>query len=289
MKQHAALQKARGNSDPRSEEIAERDDVLASNNVALVGSDQELAQLNLRLGDLKASLEKAQRRIERLLGERNQLGALLDKRDEQIQQLNRELGPRRFAGTDEASIQTAPSFWRELLPSLARKILAKSETAQPGVDLLSAAERDKEEAKAPIIAGFRRPPLVANYKKSEPQAVLAVALFGLDENEIKNLLPVIERDCVMSNMMPLLLTDNDAFELLRERGMIFEYLPPAEDRLRFSRMLSWDLYVQRRLAIIRQKWQPTRVIALGQVATDMLRLWHESPFEEIPLPAVMKT
>jgi hypothetical protein len=90
-------------------------------------------------------------------------------------------------------------------------------------------------------------------------------------------------------MMPLLLTDNDAFELLREHDIIFEYLPPAEDRQQFDRHLSWNLYLQRRLAIIREKWQPARVIALGQVAADMLKLWQQSPFEEIPLPAAVKS
>ena len=89
-------------------------------------------------------------------------------------------------------------------------------------------------------------------------------------------------------MMPLLLTDNDAFEVLRENSIIFEYLPPAEDRQHFDRGLSWDLYVQRRLAIIRKKWQPARVIALGQVAAETLSLWQQSPFEEIPLPAAVK-
>ncbi|MGI9491981.1 MAG: hypothetical protein ACR2QF_06230 [Geminicoccaceae bacterium] len=233
-------------------------------------------------------MEKAQRRIERLLGERNQLSALLDKRDEQIQHLYRELGSRGSTNSEVKVPKNAPSSWLNTLTTLGTKILSGNGAVQLQHGLENAAKQPMEETKEALSNGFKRPPLLANHKTAAPKAVLAVLLFGLDEDQIKNLLPVIERDCQASDMMPLLLTDNDAFELLREHDLIFEYLPPDEDRRQFDLELSWNLYIQRRLAIIRQKWQPARVIALGQVAADMLKLWQQSPFEEIPIPAAMK-
>ena len=288
MKQHLPVQENRGIVDLRAEDIVRRDDVLASDNVTPIGSDNELLQLNGRLGELEESLAKAQRRIERLLGERNQLSVLLDKRDEQIQRLYRELGPLRLTDAEATVPGATPSSWRRFLSKLGERVFAGGGAFRTWRSPGRSAKQPDEESEAASSESFKRPPLVANYKKTAPRAVLAVLLFGLDEEKIKNLLPVIERDCQTSDMMPLLLIDNDAFELLREHSIIFEYLPPAEDRQRFDRDLSWNLYLQRRLAIIREKWQPTRVIALGEVAAEMLKLWQQSPFEEVPLPAAVK-
>lgn len=289
MKQHVTIQKARGIGDFPSEDVGKLNDVSISGNISPIGPDHETALLNIRLGEAETALDKARRRIERLLGERNQLGTLLAMRDEQIQTLNRELGAQRFVNADQRPSETIPSLWKNVLAALTRKIGSEGRVMEAKSGSLFPKTQDKITKKKASKPDFGRPPLVVNFKKASPQAVLAVVLFGLDESEIRNLLPVIARDCSASDMMPLVLTDNDAFELLREQGMVFEYLPPAEDREQFSRQLSWDLYIQRRLSIIRQKWQPTRIIALGQVAADTLRLWHESPFEEIPLPAVVKT
>ena len=289
MKQHVAPKNARGNADPGSERAGHAEEGGGQGALALVGSEQELVQLNHKLGELETSLEQALRRIERLIGERNQLRTLLDKRDEQIQHLNRHLGARRFPVEDDPAEAPQPSSFRELLPALARKLLAKGRAATSRLAEQSSAPASEERPNQTETQVFNRPPLVVDYKKAEPRAVLAVVLIGLDDSEILNLLPVIERDCLKSDMMPLVLTDNDAFELLRERKMVFEYLPPADDRQRFSRQLSWDLYLQRRLSIIRRKWQPSRVIAMGEVAADMLQLWQDSPFEEIPLPTALNT
>ncbi|NJO36290.1 MAG: hypothetical protein HC871_00175 [Rhizobiales bacterium] len=119
------------------------------------------------------------------------------------------------------------------------------------------------------------------------QPVVGVILLGLGQEDIERLLPIIERDCSSKKMKPLCLVDLDAFELLRTRGLIFEYLPPMEERDRFDRSLHWDLYLQRRLAIVRRKWNPVRVVAFGTVAMKTLTLWSSSPFEDKPLPTAL--
>lgn len=291
MKQIATLQKTRGNLGYQARDASAHDDDLIPSNVSLIGSDHESAELNIQLGDLRESLAKAERRIERLLGERTQLKTLLDRRDVQIQQLNRELGTHQVSRASVESDPRSSPSWRDLMASIIGWLGVAGEKAPTRVrsSMVSDSSNRESDDKQERQPSFDCPPLIANYKKGSPKAVLAVVAFGMDENELRNLLPVIERDSSKSGMMPLILTDNDAFEVLRERNMIFEYLPPAEDRNRFSRQLNWDLYLQRRLSIIRKKWQPTRVIALGQMAAETLRLWHESPFEAIPLPTVIKS
>ena len=289
MKQISTLQKTPANVGYRIQEAPRPDDGSTSSNVSLIGSDQEFAQLNVQLGDLRESLDKAERRIERLMGERSQLKALLDRRDEQIQRLNREVGTYQSsrASTATESDRRFSLSWRDLLASFIGRLSGTSENVRDQIesDAASSPTSEESEQDQAVETSFGRPPLIANYRKVSPQSVLAVVAFGMDENELRSLLPVIERDSAEANMMPLILTDNDAFEILRERSMIFEYLPPAEDRQRFSRKLNWDLYIQRRLSIIRKKWQPARVVALGQVASQTLRLWRDSPFEVVPLPA----
>ncbi|MGH6919149.1 MAG: hypothetical protein ACREJ0_15760, partial [Geminicoccaceae bacterium] len=78
------------------------------------------------------------------------------------------------------------------------------------------------------------------------------------------------------------------FDLFRARGRIFEYLPPPEARERFAPDLHWDLYLLRRLALIRRKWQPVRVVAFGRTAAEVVQLWRDSPFEATPIPAALK-
>jgi hypothetical protein len=291
MKQNLAFERAGASADHRPGDAMMRDDQQAVSSLAPNGADRELEKLARLAGELRDSLDKAQRRIERLLGERNQLSALLDKRDEQIQHLYRELGQPRVREVEVGKAGGGAWFWRDLIPGLAKTIAGAGRSAGQRLAPMvkPSAGQAAGEKEAPLaLSGFRRAPLLVNHRKAAPKAVLAVVLFGLNEEEIRTFLPVIQRDCARSDMMPLLLTDNDAFEVLREHGMIFEYLPPAQDRERFSVELSWELYIQRRLAIIRQKWQPARVIALGQIAADMLRVWRRSPFEEVPLPVVIK-
>lgn len=74
----------------------------------------------------------------------------------------------------------------------------------------------------------------------------------------------VERHCAERDLAPLLLTDNDAFQLFRGRRVLFEFLPARADQERFAAELDWRLFTLRRLALIRRKWRPVRVIAFGR-------------------------
>ncbi|MGI9437220.1 MAG: hypothetical protein ACR2Q4_20700 [Geminicoccaceae bacterium] len=284
---------AAGSAKMRETDSDRPDDDQVRNNVAALKREPELERLTALADDLQASLDKSNRRVDRLLGERNQLTNLLDKRDEQVQRLNRELGSRGAShssvvpgfggiGNDRQSRRGLGEWvrnWRERL--LSRLQMTSSQRAE---EAAQAAGIECEVAGNDDSDTDRRPPIIAHCKTSSSRLGLAVIMFGLTKAEIEQLLPTISRDCSAKGMMPLVLTDNDAFEILREQGIIFEYLPPAQDRERFDDRLCWDLYIQRRLALIRQKWQPVRVVAFGQVAVATLSLWQESPFEKAPLP-----
>jgi hypothetical protein len=44
--------------------------------------------------------------------------------------------------------------------------------------------------------------------------------------------------------------------------------------------LDWDLYRLRRLALLRRKWQPKRIVAFGPAARALVDAWQKSPFED---------
>jgi hypothetical protein len=88
-------------------------------------------------------------------------------------------------------------------------------------------------------------------------------------------------------LVPVVMTDSDAFDLFRGRKVVVEYLPPAEQRVQFAADLDWDLYRLRRLALLRRKWQPARIVAFGAAASALVREWAASPFEDASIHAVM--
>lgn len=248
--------------------------------------NREVDRLNIVIEELRSSLEKTNQRLNRLLGERKQLAALLDKRDGQLQELNRELGARPPVRSASTFGIDDPARGGSLPVSSAVSLLSRAKAAMLRRPLLPAKSVGLQQ-EAAVASASVRAPLVAHQKSGAVLPSLAVMLIGLDKEQISHLLPVIERDCSKQKMMPVCITDNDAFEQLRERSMIFEYLPPVDDRHRFDPALQWNLYLQRRLALIRKKWQPARIVAFGNDATGLLNLWHDSPFEDTPLPAVM--
>ena len=112
-------------------------------------------------------------------------------------------------------------------------------------------------------------------------------VFGLSEAEIEKVLVAISAYCAERDLAPLLLTDNDAFQVFRGRRVLFEYVPARSDQERLAPELDWRLYTLRRLALIRRKWQPIRVVAFGHRAAEVLRLWRDSPFESTSIPAAL--
>ena len=267
-----------------TERTADRRGESSANLVSLT-TDREIERLRASVEEMGGALDKANKRINRLLGEKTQLKAMLEKRDEQMQWLNRELGgylsaQKRSPQRDNYALRlVALSAGRfgQIIEGIKSILLRRARST-----LVKAAGHIDDEGKS-----SGRAALVPNHE-GPVKPMIAVLLFGLGQEEIRRLLPIIERDCVSRAMRPLCLIDTDAFELLRTRGLIFEYLPPADDRERFDASLHWDLYVQRRLAVIRRKWDPVRIVSFGVAASEVLALWSLSPFEETPLPAVVE-
>ena len=116
---------------------------------------------------------------------------------------------------------------------------------------------------------------------------IAIVLVGLLRAEIEKIVGMVDGIGGREGLVPVVMTDVDAFDLFRGRRIVVEYLPPAEQRARFAADLDWDLYRLRRLALLRRKWQPARIVAFGAAASALLREWAASPFEDPSIHAAI--
>lgn len=236
----------------------------------------EIQDLNQRLEELDEILQQRTRRVSQLIGERDQLAALLAKRDEESRQLNRELGAQLGGNTQRPSAGVWP--WLARLEGVLAPLWARDQNA------------GKEQTASTVAVDDTTPstqlPLIAKIKDQPGRPMLGVAIFGLAAAELDRVLQIVDNDSRQHGVEPLLLTDSDAFEHFRSRRLVFEYLPPADSEM-LGPELDWQLYTQRRLALIRRKWQPVRVISFGRKAAEVVELWCQSPFEAEPLPTVV--
>jgi hypothetical protein len=233
---------------------------------------REIAESRQRCDQFKAILDKRTRRVQQLIGERDRLIFLLAERDAEVQRLNREFGAVTPRAVPAAEFPPLLAAARAMLERIRPARKAPAPAAPPRM----------------ASATGRAPRLEPWVKNGAPKAVLAVVVFGLSEAEIASVLDVVEPYCAEHDLAPLLLTDNDAFQLFRGRRVLFEFLPARADRERLAPELEWRFYTLRRLALIRRKWQPIRVVAFGGAAAEVVRQWLDSPFEATPVPAPLK-
>jgi hypothetical protein len=238
---------------------------------------REASESRERGEELKAHFEKSTRRVQQLIGERDRLILLLAERDAELQRLNREVGAL-------TAHSAPPVRGSSALLTAARAMLEKIREARK-VPFRARSNTSPAQATQQPSAGRALVPWIKN---GPPKAVLGVAVFGLSEAEIERVLDVVEGYCAGCDLAPLLLTDNDAFQLFRGRRVLFEFLPPRSEQERLAPDLDWRLVTLRRLALIRRKWQPVRVVAFGRTAAEVVQLWLDSPFEATPIPAPMK-
>jgi GR25 family glycosyltransferase involved in LPS biosynthesis len=125
------------------------------------------------------------------------------------------------------------------------------------------------------------PPLQAFAKELPGAQAMLIVLVGLGREECAKALDTLESVGRQLGVVPVVITDSAAaFAPLRARRIAFEYLPPAERQERLMPGLDWELYRLRRLALLRRKWQPQRIVAFGPTARALVDAWQKSPFED---------
>lgn len=126
------------------------------------------------------------------------------------------------------------------------------------------------------------------YSAAPGSAERVVVVFGPDtEDSAIAFTDMLRRQKAEGEIAPIVLIDDMAhIPLLRAAELAFEYVPTPET---YGEVLGPDrdprMMIERRLSIIRRKWVPRRIIALGPLAQTRLELWRASPFEKANLGA----
>lgn len=91
--------------------------------------------------------------------------------------------------------------------------------------------------------------------------VLLVTMLGVMQESIAG---IIDRTSAASpGAKVVYLTDALDFTAFRQRGAIFEYIPPLSEQSRHAGIMNWPHYLRRRWALIEAKWAPTQFHAYG--------------------------
>ena len=172
--------------------------------------------------------------------------------------------------------------WRAMLARFGRQAAANRGPDAAGAAASRAPSAPARSGKGTTAAkplGGQPPLKMRSLKKPKAHAIIALVV-GLTGDELVGVLDLLRAQRARSDHEPILVTDCDACELFRARGLAFEYLPAPGLRTRLLPQLDWELYLLRRLALLRRKWQPVRIVAFGPAAAEMLVQWKGSPFED---------
>ena len=215
----------------------------------------------------EANLESRLAAVEDALGHRagydDALGERIAAIEVAIVTLNRDLGAldARLAAVDSALRDKGPVAWLKAVKA------AWVKRRKPALTL---PEEESVAANVGPRAVLGRPPLVPDVARTlgieddaAPRRSIIVTALGLQPDTLERVLDTIESYAAKRDVVPVVLTDHSRFEVFRRRDMAFEYQPPESSRQRFASDLDWDLYLKRRLALLRAKWQPVGVISFG--------------------------
>ena len=100
------------------------------------------------------------------------------------------------------------------------------------------------------------------YKSSGPVEVVMIVVIDLAPAVLEEIVAVIKAKFGKTRKI-VCVTDNADFNILRQHGLAFEYLPPlAQQRLHAADM-PWRGYLSERWSLIKAKWRPALVLSYG--------------------------
>jgi hypothetical protein len=92
---------------------------------------------------------------------------------------------------------------------------------------------------------------------------MLVTVLGLSGHALEDVLELVTKGAETKPIVPVFVTDAFDFAPFRRRRLRFEYVPDRDRQQRFAPELDWDLYLRRRYALLREKWQAKSVISFG--------------------------
>jgi hypothetical protein len=112
-------------------------------------------------------------------------------------------------------------------------------------------------------AHVNNPPQPVPAPGNPAPATMLVSVLGLSGRALEDVLELVTKGAETKPIVPIFVTDTFDFAPFRRRRLRFEYVPDRDRQQRFAAELDWDLYLRRRYALLREKWQAKSVISFG--------------------------
>ncbi|MGI9437046.1 MAG: glycosyltransferase [Geminicoccaceae bacterium] len=110
---------------------------------------------------------------------------------------------------------------------------------------------------------------------------LLISLIGLPRPQLDRILDGLVEDCVADGKSPVFITDEADLAVTLSQKHLVEHLPSPRSRDAFAPDLDWDLYLDRRLRQIREKWHAHHVVALGLPIDAIIKRSSNVPDTEL--------
>ncbi|EWY35843.1 hypothetical protein N825_34080 [Skermanella stibiiresistens SB22] len=219
----------------------------------------ELADLRVEVRNARRALDAALTDAEDLRRERDRLLELVVRQEAWLTQAGQSgAQPRTHSGeqTERPERRRAGKlrlFTRRFGGALRRQALA-SPPVQP-----AAIPPFQPAARVASLMPFSR-------DGAEPRPLLFAAVIGLVPAELDRVVALAQRQAEKAGVHVVFLTDCSELTLFRRYKALVEYLPPAGDLAGMADPAEVQLYLARRLGLLRRKWRPVRVLAYGRDA-----------------------
>ncbi len=116
---------------------------------------------------------------------------------------------------------------------------------------------------------------LAPLRPSKDKAVIATALLGHSADDFGTKLDEIQGLTTLHDCVALVVFDNASLvPAMRQRHVLFEYLPPADSRRRCP-ALPWHLYDAMRIDSLDRKWRPNVVVPLTYESIEFCDRWND--------------
>jgi hypothetical protein len=94
--------------------------------------------------------------------------------------------------------------------------------------------------------------------------VIGISVCGLPRESLEAIVSMIaDQQTECRGFVPIFLTDSTDFDVFRDYGFVFEYLPSTAKQAAYAGTKSWADYAAERRALLERKWGLARIIRFG--------------------------
>lgn len=96
-----------------------------------------------------------------------------------------------------------------------------------------------------------------------PDRHLLISVIGLPRPQIDRIMEGLAEECAAEGKIPVLLVDDIDLAVSLSQTYLIEHVPGVGSRDALAPDLDWDLYIDRRLRQIKEKWASGHIVSLG--------------------------